>query len=48
MLAHTDNKTNSINNYKNEILPKHLLVDGVYITRTLNILYVEEIANIQC
>ena len=48
MLAHTDFNKISIDNYKQESLPIFMLEDCVYVTCSLNPLYVEVIANIQC
>ena len=48
MLAHPDFNKISIDNYGLEIFPKFTLSGCVYVTRSLNWLYVELIAKIQC
>ena len=48
MLAHPNFNNISIENYKREQFPTFVLSDGEYITRSLNLLKVELIANIQC
>ena len=48
MLPHPNVDKISINNYKQEILPTFMLENCVYVTRSLNWVYVELISNIQC
>ena len=48
MLAHPDFNNISIDNYKRERFPTFMLADGAYITRSLNLVYVEVIAKITC
>ena len=48
LLAHHDSNRISIDNYKRNIFPTFMLADGVYNTRSLNLLYMEVLVNIQC
>ena len=48
MLAHPDSNNISIDSYEWERLPTTMLADFVYVTRLLNLIYVEVIANFQC
>ena len=47
MLAHPNFNNISIDNYKQEIFCTFSLGCGVYVTFSLNLVYVEVIANIQ-
>ena len=48
MLDHPDFNNISIDSYKREILNTFMLALHVYVACSLNIVYMEVIANIQC